>query len=259
MNNLYRFQYYTVNDEPLLHQARDLPIIMELSEILFKREGYTYADAFMNYPGIREKEPFPYHFDDSDLMIMPTRPPKSDTESLHKRVIYKTGHQFEQAMFKQVGKCFISLSRKKSNLRHGLKRKIRPAFRNRGEISFRVNKKGKKMSAAYQKVTDYRIGEEESWSRISKIPHSCGFLMLFPAKGLLPRMLYVFGMGGQEGLMFARMLKLGLWDRLEIDLNGPARFVMVEFPINNIPDQPTSLEFVKKVKEKCEVVLDLEI
>lgn len=83
--------------------------------------------------------------------------------------------------------------------------------------------------------------------------------MFFPAEGLLPKMLYVFGMGGQEGLMFARMLKIGLWDELKIDLNGPARFIMVEFPINLIPKKPTSLAFVDEVKEKCQVILDVEV
>lgn len=72
-------------------------------------------------------------------------------------------------------------------------------------------------------------------------------------------MLYVFGMGGQEGLMFARMLKIGLWDELKIDLNGPARFVMVEFPINLIPSKPTCLVFVDDVTSKCKVILDVEL
>lgn len=259
MKRLFRFQYNTLNIDPLLHQARDLTIIMELSEILFNQEKYIYTDAFMNYPGIHKKEHFPYHFQADDLMIMPTRPPLSDTESLHKRIIYRTGHELENAMFKQVKRCFISLSRKKANLHFNLKRKIDSNYKNRGEIIFRVNKTGKTMSAAYQKVTNYKIGEEEPWTGISKIPYSCGFLMFFPAEGLLPKMLYVFGMGGQEGLMFSRMLKIGLWNELKINLNGPARFIMVEFPINLIPEKPTSLAFVNEVKNKSKVILNVEL
>lgn len=158
MKRAFRFQFFTSNVEPLLHQARDLSIIMELSEILFNRNNYVFTTAFMNYPGIPKNAEFPYKFSKDDLMIMPTRPPQSDTESLHKRIIYRTGHELEEAMFSQVKRCFISLSRNKSNLHLNLKRKFSADFKNHGEIEFRVNKTGKTMSAAHQKVTNCRIG-----------------------------------------------------------------------------------------------------
>jgi len=114
MKRAFRFQFFTSNVEPLLHQARDLSIIMELSEILFTRNNYVFTAAFMNYPGIPKNAEFPYKFSQDDLIIMPTRPPLSDTKSLHKRIIYRTGHVLEEAMFAQVKRCYISLSRNKS-------------------------------------------------------------------------------------------------------------------------------------------------
>ena len=70
-------------------------------------------------------------------------------------------------------------------------------------------------------------------------------------------MLYVFGMGGEEGLIFARILRNGLWDKLGVDLNGPARFIMVEFEIQ-VPEQfPTNLDFVKNLN--FDVILDTEL
>ena len=257
MKKLYRFQYFT-NEAPLLHQVRDLTIVMELIEILMAK-GYSYVDAFLNHPFSTDKETIPFKFDISDLMVMPTRPPLSDRKHFHKRYIYKTGHILEDAMFSQVRKCFRTLSRQKLKLQTNLIAKLTHEFHNRGEMGIYVNQTDKNESAAYNTIYDDDLGKQISWSKISKIRYSCAFFMFFPAEGLLPKMLYVFGMGGQEGLMFARMLKNGLWDDLNVELDGPARFIMVEFPIDAIPEKPTSLEFVDAVQEKCRVILDVEI
>ena len=69
-------------------------------------------------------------------------------------------------------------------------------------------------------------------------------------------MLHVFGIGGQEGLLFARILKNELWEKLNIDFNGPARFVMVELDVT-VTKAPLNHDFVKELK--YDVVLDTEI
>ena len=52
------------------------------------------------------------------------------------------------------------------------------------------------------------------------------------------------------------MLKIGLWEEINLDLDGPARFIMVEFPVTNIPKDPMSLKFVNRIRKKCRIVLD---
>ena len=70
-------------------------------------------------------------------------------------------------------------------------------------------------------------------------------------------MLYVFGMGGEEGLIFSRILKNEMWDKLDIDLNGPSRFIMCEFDIFVPEEYPTNLDFVNELS--YDVILDTEL
>jgi hypothetical protein len=254
MPRLFRFQYFTKDDSPLLHQVRDLTILMEISQILYQK-GYSYEDVFLNYPRLKEKDGVPFDFKIDDLMVMPTRPPLSDYRKIHRRVIYKTKHVLEEEMLNQMKTCFRTLSRQRITLHQNLAFSLPDKYSNRGLISFYVNSSNGNASAGYRQVSEYDIEKDwTDWSSISELPKSCAFLIFFTAGEKLPKMLYVFGIGGQEGLVFARILKNGLWQELGIDFNGPSRFIMVEFPIHNIPTFPTSLQFIKGID--YEVILD---
>lgn len=259
MKKLYRFQYFTTDNFPSLHQVRDLVNFVELSNLLYK-EGYMYEDSFLNYPNLSDKEAGLISFDETDLMILTTRPPYSD--KYQRRKIYRTDHVYENQMLKQIGRnvCFISLSRQVMFLHKRLALKLKPGFENRASISFYIHRNKDNFSAGYKQISEFDWGMQRNWKNwktISKKQRSSAFLIFHKAKDLLPRMLYVFGMGGEESLIFSRILRNGLWEKLKIDFDGPSRFVMVEFDIEFPKTLPTNLNFINDLK--YDVILDTEI
>lgn len=259
MKKLYRFQYFTTDNSPSLHQVRDLAIFVELSNIFFKN-GYLYEDSFLNYPKMTDKQSGIKPFGASDLMILTTRPPLSDGP-YNKRKIYRTDHIYEKQILEQIGTCFISLSRNVIFLNKKLAKNLRNGFEDRASIDFYLNQNKSNKSAGYKAVSGHdERGVERSWkkwNKISKTQKSCAFIILFKRKEVLPKMLHVFGIGGEEGLIFSRILKNGLWDKLAIDLNGPSRIIMVEFDIHVPETFPTNLDFVHNLH--YEVILDMEL
>ena len=259
MKKLYRFQYFTTDNNPSLHQQRDLASFVELSTILYK-EGYIYEDSFLNYPDMTDKQSGLISFGKNDLLVLTTRPPYSD--SFQRRKINRTDHVYEKQMLKQIGRniCFTSLSRQVMFLHKKLAMQLKKDFENRASISFYMHRNKDNKSAVYKQISEYgwgQIRKWENWKSISKKQRSCAFLIFHKAKDLLPKMLYVFGMGGKEGLIFSRILRNELWDKLNIDLDGPSRFIMVEFDIIVPEKYPTNLDFIKDLN--YDVILDTEL
>lgn len=256
MKRLFRFLYFTEDKFPFLHQIRDLAIFDELSSILYKK-GYLYEDSFLNYPEMIDKESGLISFRKNDLMVLTTRPPYSDNH--HRRKIYRTDHIYEKQILKQIGRnaCFISLSRQVMFLRKRLALQLKKEFEDRASITFYVYRNKAIKSTGYRQISEFGWGVERKWKKWKSKNNnqkSCAFLIFIKANGILPDMLYVFGMGGEEGLIFSRILRNGLWDKLEIDLNGPSRFVMVEFDIQVTEPYPTNLDFTKEINYN--VILD---
>lgn len=138
--------------------------------------------------------------------------------------------------------------------------KLRKGYEDRASINFYIHRTKGSKSAGYKDVAMYGWGPARNWKRwksVSKKQRSCGFLIFLKAKNLLPNMLYCFGMGGEEGLIFSRILKNGLWDKLNVDLDGPSRFIMCEFDIIVPEKYPTNLDFVKELN--YDVILDTEL
>lgn len=259
MNKLYRFQYFTSEKFPFLHQVRDLAIFVELSHILHKN-GYVYEDSFLNYPNMIDKQAGLLKFGKKDLMILTTRPPLSDSE-YHKRRIYRTDHIYEKQMLEQINTYFTSLSRQVMCLKPEIAQKLIDGFKNRTSIEFYVNQNKSNKSAGYKEITCHDghgvERDRRTWNKVSKIQKSCAFIIFFKKAGILPKMLHVFGIGGEEGLIFSRILRNGLWEKLDINLNGPSRIIMVEFEILVPEKYPTNLDFVKNLK--YDVILDTEL
>jgi hypothetical protein len=258
MKKLFRFQYFTTDNLPSLHQVRDLAIFVELSNILFKK-GYLYEDSFLNYPKMTDKQSGLLSFGKNDLMILTTRPPLSDGP-YNKRKIYRTDHIYEKQILEQINTCFISLSRNVMFLNKNLAKNLRKGFEDRASIDFYLNQNKSNKSAGYKAISGHDRGVERNWkkwSKISKTQKSCAFIILFKSEGILPKMLHVFGIGGEEGFIFSRMLRNGLWDKLVIDLKGPSRIIMVEFDIHVPETFPTNLNFVRNLH--YDVILDMEL
>ena len=199
-------------------------------------------------------------FGKNDLMVLTTRPPYSD--SFQRRKIYRTDHIYEKQILKQIGRnfCFITLSRQAMFLHKKLAKNLRKGFEDRASITFYVNRNKENKSVGYRQVSEYGWGPArkwKNWKSENEIQKSCAFLIFIKENDLLPKMLYMFGMGGEEGLIFSRILRNGLWDKLEIDLNGSSRFVMVEFDIVVPEKYPTNLDFVEKLN--YDVILDTMI
>jgi hypothetical protein len=259
MKKLFRFQYFTTDNFPFLHQVRDLAIFVELSAILFKK-GYLYEDSFLNYPKMEDNQSGILSFGKNDLMLLTTRPPLSDGPQ-NKRKIYRTNHIYEKKMLEQIGSCFISLSRNVMFLKKKVAKNLRKDFEDRASIDFYVNQNKSNKSAGYKAISGHdERGVERNWkkwSKISKTQKSCAFIILFKSDGVLPKMLHVFGMGGEEGLIFSRILRNGLWDKLAIDFNGSSRLIMVEFDIHIPETFPTNLNSVKDLH--YDVILDMKL
>lgn len=250
MNRLFRFQYFTTDNFPYLHQSRDLSIFVELYSIL-QNKGYQYVDSFLNYPNLTDKHAGMISFDKDDLMLLTTRPPYSD--SFQRRKIYRTDHIYEKQILKQIGRnyCFITLSRQVMFLHKRFAKNLRKGYEDRASITFYVHRNKDTKSEGYRQVSEYGWGpvrKWKNWKSISEIQRSCAFLIFLKAKDILPNMLYVFGMGGEEGLVFSRILRNGLWDELKVDLNGSSRFIMVEFDIVVLERFPANLDLCKRIK-----------
>ncbi len=257
MNKLYRFQYFTDDKTPLLHQVRDLTILAEISDILYNA-GYRYEDSFLNYPGMTNLKSGLINFGKNDLMILTTRPPLNDEHQ--KRKIYRTGHIYEKHMLQQIGTCFLSFSRHVMYLNEELSTKLKEGFRDRASIAFYVHKNKQHNSAEYREVSEYGNGYDRKWTKCltqKDTKKSCAFIILFGRGKILPKMLHVFGIGGEAGLIFSRMLRNGLWNELNIDLEGPQRLIMVEFEFRVPENQRTNLDFVRNLH--YDVILDTEL
>jgi hypothetical protein len=259
MKKLFRFQYFTSNNLPALHQVRDLTIFVELSNILYKN-GFLYEDTFLNYPNMEDKQSGLLSFGKDDLMMLTTRPPLSDGP-YNKRKIYRTDHVYEKQILKLIGTCFMSLSRNLMFLNDKLAEELHEGFEDRASIDFYLNQNKSNKSAGYKNISGHNaFGVERKWTRWSTVTEkqkSCAFVILFKKQGILPRILHVFGIGGEEGFVFSRLLRNGLWDKLKIDFNGPSRIIMVEFDMDIPRTFPTNLNFVNNLK--YDVILDMEL
>jgi hypothetical protein len=231
-------------------------IFVELLSLLLKHD-FLYEDTFLNYPQMKDKKRCDFDFQNNDIIVLTTRPPLSD--KYQRRTIYRSGHSLEKKMLMLINTCFISLSRHVMYLTEELANHLRKGFENRASIEFYVHKNKTSKSAGYKQIARYGHGVDRRWLKWNKpeskkTDRSCAFLIFFSASELLPcKCLFVFGLGGEEGLIFSRILRNGLWDKLKIDLEGPSRFVMVEFDVE-IPEFPTNLDFVKGLK--YDIILD---
>ena len=254
---LYHYTYFTETVAPFLHQARDLGLFIYLLKLL--DPVYEFVDFFLNQPKMnaKTKQSCDFNFGSDDLLVLTTRPP------LHpggRASVYTSGHYIENLIFKQIERVFTSLSREVAYFNATCAGRFRKGYENRATIEFYVNQNSTATKAGYHNLAPYKKGVGRTWKPWSTRAHyqpptSCGFILNFQATEELPHTLIVFGMGGEEGLIFSRILCNGLWDELKIDLSnsGPSRAIMVEFEVN-IPKNPISLTFVDKIKG--EVILD---
>ncbi|HPR31902.1 MAG TPA: hypothetical protein PLK12_07395 [Prolixibacteraceae bacterium] len=249
---------------------RDLAVFTELLPLLME-EGYDIGDTFMNIPHPTNPMEIPEFVWKHDLIIQTTRPPLKDDKGLHVRPIYRSGHILESKLLELVGSCFISLSRQTMYLKENLARKLEKEYRDRASICFYTNRykvtANSPVTIGYRSTDVIRGGKDYKWKKwIGKDNNkakTCAFLIYFKAPENLGRdCLFVFGIGGEDALIFARMLRSnGLWNELkpagcERLLDGPSRFVMVEFDIE-IPPSPHSLDFVKDLKHKILINTEL--
>jgi hypothetical protein len=245
---LIRFVWYSYQDNPRLHQQRDSVILLELLPFL-EQCGYAYYDSIFNYPGNSyEDKVFSYEFKDDDLILVTTRPPLHDDKQLNgSRKIYKTNHPIERHALNFIDQyCFDACSRNSTKLTEKLANQLVGEMQYRAHIDYRVHK-----CADYKVVTKY---EPFAPSKKPKEKKSSAFIIFIEALGGFPKMLFVFGVGGAEGLIFSRILNKRLWPIINLDLNGPSRFLMYEIGTNYSAKDYSSISAVEGVK--CDLVLD---
>lgn len=248
---LIRFALFTYKDNPRIHRQRDCALLIELLPFLWKN-NYKYYDSIFNYP--EKKYPpstFNYEFSKDDLIIITTRPPLHDDKQINKvRKIYKTGHPIEDYTLKFIKKhCFAACSRNSTRLKKSLATKLPKEYTNRAQIFYRI-----------KKCADYdRIKRKDSWSHEEKPPKnvSSGFIIFIKASKNFPKILFVFGIGGAEGLIFSRLLNNGLWDQLKFNFDGNSRFIQFELSTNYIGSELDAISNIDNLH--CKKILDSEI
>jgi hypothetical protein len=116
---LFRLTYSNTGpeDEPKLFQGRDGIAFNEVSAAL-TAQGYEYGTTLHFYPDDerRLKEYPPLR--DTDLLVLPTRPPLTDREAFlpPRKIIRNSKNDLEKLIFKQLFKYFVICTRKQLKL-----------------------------------------------------------------------------------------------------------------------------------------------
>lgn len=242
MADIFRFVYFVPKRSPRLHQQRDSALFIELLPLLLK-EGYDYNDCILNYP-IEDSDNNQQRSDikfknEEDLIVCLTRPPINDDTQEAKTRMYRTGCPIERHIFNfLLSKVFKVCSRNHIKIHEDLASTLPEKFKKRGDIWFRKN-----ASADYYEWKE--SGDEFLFEKCPRgFKKTATYIIYIQKTDEFPAILCVFGVGGQEGLIFSRLLrKKGIWQDLEINLkNGKSRFIMIEMD--------TGFEY----KNKCDLV-----
>jgi len=269
MKNFYWFCYYAPDYELRakaypFHKVRDALALLELSAALGPL-GYSYKEPLLNYPS----EDRSVAVDDStswrdkdDLIVLTTRPPINDEDEEVRALV-------DQEEFSRKGRGVRTVSRSHTSLEDELFNKLKPFItwcsRSQVKLAPAVCQHLQDLSwKKWQRGRAVDIGRKANrWNtefslnagaaarsfnmESSDLKTTLGYLWHSPAK--MPRLLSVWGMGGRESLIWARILRTTCQDVLRTAVESPGeRFVIGEFPAVEPFFQPTGLEFVEDLK-----------
>jgi hypothetical protein len=240
----YRYAYSLRGDvtgSPALHKLRDGDAFIELMPVLSSL-GAVCGGTLLNLPGEDQDDTsgrFLGSLGPSDLIVVTTRPPLHDRSEEIRRALIPTGAVLETAIHQALRCCFKFCNRSKIHLVRSLGEQLKSEYADREQITFRVYKKKPPMgaNAAYQYLqADY----EGNPHRPKFAPRTAVFLIRTALWKNGPTVLNAFGMSGNQGLIWAHLLKTRHPEFLTGC--GPL-FYMGEVTLQDIPPRPLDLTF----------------
>jgi hypothetical protein len=263
----FRFSYYVSKklDRKLAHhQLRDGDATLELAPLLFEK-GYDYGGLLLNYPYKRDHRveeskkqlsvklptvpPEIRQIDTSflspnDLILLTTRPPLDD-EIARVREIDRSYTSLEVEVLAALRPYLRTSSRPVMALPGKTAAALHEKYADRATIDFMDR------SASYQRLKEY---DAIVSNKPPKPPRTAFFLIHPPKKEGSPDIICTFGIGGNESLFWAHLLRKKYPDKFYIK---EPRFVMAEMEAMKIPEKPTDLSFVDSWE--LEFILDIPL
>jgi len=238
-----------------LHTLRDGDAFIEVGSVLSEC-GSIFDKTFLNLPGDPRLDGSPEFLNSlgaDDLLVLATRPPLRDGQKKAKNAVPKSGVQtnvvrkavplgktmMERAILEALRPCFGFCDRSRISLAKGLARQLPCGFEDRATIHFTqyLRRSPVGADAAYK----FLEAEDEGHEHRPPMPHrTAGFLIRTALWHGGPWVLNVFGMSGNQGLIWAHLLRTRYPDLLAG--SGPM-FFMCEIILEDIPPRPLTLKF----------------
>lgn len=209
------------------HKLRDGAAFSEILAML-TREGYVYRDVLLNF---RDGDDEPVAGSCANLIVMVTRPTLSEDA---KKPIQRSHSRQENEIIKAIEPYFEACSRDLVMLHDCVARRIGPPTRDRAEIVFHQYSDWAWYKRLRGMTKDINIQDPAQ-------RRTAAYLVYVPritSSG--PALLVAFGMGGNDTLLWSRILRDQYSDQVrEILRSDRARFLMAELtPREGDPGEP---------------------
>jgi len=246
--HFYRFSYFTAEKkdrELLLHQLRDGDAALELSEPLFK-SGYRYGGLLLNYPHkerANRREVDEGFLHRGDLLLLTTRPPLDDEIDQPRKPLVKSNTTLEEKVFRALRLFFQHCSRSQVILSEVVSRQLPPGF-NKRNVQFKQYGGSVYDSCDRQK----HVGAASlTAAYLASMPEA------WPGG---PGLLCAFGMGGQETLSWAHLLRTRHRPLLRRALLSGG-FIMAEIELEEVRPPQDDLTFYENWQ--VEILADIQL
>ncbi len=226
---------------PSLHTLRDANAFVEIDSVLSER-GSTFGETLFNLPGpVRQdgSREFLSSLGESDLIVLSTRPPLRDRKVGARKALPLGNTRLEREVLGALRPCFEFCDRSRISLARCLARQLPAGCEDRATIYFTqyLRRSPVGADATYKSLQ----AESEGRSHRPPMPHrTAGFLIRTALWRGGPWVLNVFAMSGNQGLIWAHLLRTRYPELLAGE--GPL-FFMGEVTLQDIPARPLTLKF----------------
>lgn len=253
---IVRFVYISPHRDrmrPKPHQQRDESVALELMPELCSL-GFVYDGPhrlFLNQsPGgtadTSLKHLMALGLTDQDRLMLATRPPLDDQDSIAEEKGYKplipSGSGVESVIFRALReKCFDYCSRENIALRPEIARCLANGYEARSDIQFSLRTDRVTMATGtYYKLNGRATAHAVPWNELM----TAGYLIDLPLGPGFPGLLAVFSTAGTTSLAWACLLRERR-DILKQTLTAGPSFTMVEIQTKPILGSPEDFTFCK--------------
>jgi hypothetical protein len=226
-----------------LHTLRDGDAFIEIAAVLSERGG-VYGDTLFNLPGTSRMDGSKALLKtaaSSDLLVLTTRPPLRDDQDEARKALPLGNTMTERSILGALRPCFKFCDRAHISLAKCLARQLPDGYEDRATIFFTqyLMRSPAGADAAYK----FLQAEGEGRPHRPPMPHRTAVFLirtaLWPGG---PWVLNAFGMSGNQGLIWAHLLRTRYAHLLVGE--GPL-FFMGEVILEDIPPRPFTLAFAE--------------